>query len=66
MEEEKREEKEEKTGRRRRWLLWGLIVLAVLAAGAFFLSDRFGNMLRSGSHYTLTKTGATAEAKAPA
>lgn len=61
MEEEKREEKEEKTGRRRRWLLWGLIVLAVLAAGAFFLSDRFGNMLRSGSHYTLTKTGATAD-----
>jgi hypothetical protein len=40
-----------------RWVLLILVLLAIVALGAFFLSDRFGTLLKRGTTYTLDKTG---------
>lgn len=58
MEENKRDT-EKKERKSRRWVILILILLAAVAVAAFFLSDRFGTMLKRGTSYTLAKTGNT-------
>lgn len=44
------------TGDKKKWILFGMIAICLIALLAFFFSDRFFNMIRGRSSYTLEKT----------